>query len=66
MRTITARSSDVALTEFDTLDEAIAEALAQVTDGGVVAIHDEDCKHDGENESSCTCTPLELVKGAAA
>jgi hypothetical protein len=52
--------------EFETLDEAIGAALAQITAGGVVAIHDEDCKHDGEDESSCTCTPLELTKGAEA
>lgn len=52
--------------EFETIDEAIAEALAQVGPGGVVSIHDEDCEHDGEREESCTCMPMELVKGATA
>ena len=52
--------------EFDTLDEAIAAAMAQLEPGGVVAIHDTECEHDGEDEDTCTCEPLELVIGAQA
>ncbi len=52
--------------EYETIDEAIAAALSQVPDGGSVVIHAEDCAHDGENDESCDCTPLELTKGAKA
>lgn len=51
---------------YETIDEAIVAAMAQLEPGGIVAIHDEDCAHDGEDESTCTCEPLELVVGAVA
>lgn len=52
--------------EFETLDDAIAEALEQVGPDGVVVIHAAECDiHDGDEES-CSCEPLELKRGAAA
>ena len=51
--------------EYDTLDEALAAALACVDPGGVVSVHADDCEsEDGEN--GCTCTPLMLTLGAEA
>lgn len=52
--------------EFDTLDEAVAEAIRQLGGTGILAIHDADCEHDGESETSCTCIPIELRLGAKA
>ncbi len=51
---------------FDSIDDAIAEAMRQLDGDGVVAVHDADCAHDGEDEDSCTCEPLELTLGASA
>lgn len=51
---------------FPDLDAAIAHAMADVGEGGVVAVHDVDCELTEEDEGSCTCTPLELVVGAKA
>lgn len=51
---------------FETLDEAIAYALHDAPPGCVVAIHDAECQHDGEDEDTCTCDPLELTAGAQA
>lgn len=65
MRVIEIRSDpQIDTQDFATLDEAIAFALDDALDGCVVAIHDAECKHDGEDEDSCTCIPLELTKGA--
>lgn len=57
---------------FDTRDEAIAEALRDTPVGGIIEIHGEACK--GREESTppydikgCTCTPLVFVaQGAVA
>lgn len=51
--------------EFDTLDEAIAYALADVGPGGVVTIHDEKCESE-DGEEGCTCEPMVLAVGAEA
>lgn len=53
-------------TEFDTLDDAIAEAMRQLDGDGIVAVHDAECAHDGKSDDTCTCEPLELVLGAQA
>jgi hypothetical protein len=52
--------------EFDTFDEAIAFALSTADPGTVVSVHDADCKHDGQDDDTCSCEPLELVAGAQA
>lgn len=52
--------------EFDTFDEAIAYALSTAAPGTIVAVHDADCAHDGEDDDTCSCDPLELVAGAQA
>lgn len=51
---------------FETIEEAIAEAMRQLDGDGVVAIHDADCAHDGKSDDTCTCTPLELPLGATS
>ncbi len=51
---------------YDTIDEAIAAALAEVGPGGIVVIHDADCEQHDADEEHCTCEPLELVSGASA
>lgn len=51
--------------EYETLDEALAAAMEQVGDGGIVTIHAEDCEIE-DDEDSCTCEPMTLVRGAAA
>ncbi len=66
MRTITVNQEIDDTLVFETLDEAIAEAMAQLDPGGVLSIHEADCEHDGEDEDSCSCTPLEMVVGAEA
>lgn len=48
--------------EFDSLDDAIAAALADLDDGGVVAIHAEDCAID-EDGDGCDCDVVEIRKG---
>jgi hypothetical protein len=51
--------------EFDTLDEAIACAMAGLEPGGVLMIHDDDCESE-DGEENCTCEPLVLTTGAQA
>jgi len=48
--------------EFDTLDEAIAAALADLDEGGVVAIHAEDCAGDDDGDGR-DCDVVEIRKG---
>lgn len=50
--------------EFETIEEAIGEAMRQLDGEGVIAVHDAECAHDGKSDASCTCTPLELKLGA--
>jgi hypothetical protein len=54
--------------EYDTLDEAIAAALAEIEPGGTLSIHSEACalRVEDEDEESCTCTPLVLKREAEA
>lgn len=49
---------------YDTLEEALAAAIKMLDPDGVISIHSEDCGHDGEDDTSCTCTPIELQLGA--
>jgi hypothetical protein len=53
---------------FDTFEEALAHAMDDVGDDGIVSVHAEDCelRSDSENESACTCEPLILRLGAKA
>lgn len=51
--------------EYATLDEAIAAALSELEPGGVLVIHADECESE-DGEEGCTCTPLELTKGAEA
>ena len=51
--------------EFETLDEAVAAALAELDPGGRLDIHAEDCTSE-DGETGCDCEPLVLVKGAQA
>lgn len=50
---------------YDTLDEAIVAAMAELEPGGRLDIHAEDCESE-DGETGCTCEPLSLVKGAEA
>ena len=50
---------------YDTLDEAIAAAMDELEPGGRLDIHGEDCESE-DGEDGCTCTPMSIVKGAAA
>lgn len=51
---------------FDTLDEAIAHALADLGPGGILTVHQDDCESE-DGEDGCTCEPLVLqVQGAEA
>ena len=52
--------------EFETLDEAVAAALAELAPGGRLDIHAEDCTSEDGSEESCDCEPLVLYKGAEA
>jgi hypothetical protein len=52
--------------EFETLDEAVAAALAELAPGGRLDIHEEDCTSEDGSEESCDCSPLILYKGAEA
>lgn len=54
-----------------TRDEAIAEALRGAPAGDIVTIHAEGCAGREQSDPphdvvGCTCSPLELVVGAAA
>lgn len=51
---------------YETIEEAIAAAMAELDPGGIVQIHDADCEQDDADETKCTCEPLELVVGAKA
>ena len=50
---------------YDTRDEAIAVALAELDPDGVLQIHADDCEMV-DDEDQCTCIPLTLTKGAEA
>lgn len=51
---------------FATIEEAIAKAMADVGEGGLVSIHAEDCAIDEETGAECTCEPITLTVGAKA
>lgn len=51
--------------EYETIDEAIAAALAELERGGVLTIHGEECESE-DGEEGCTCEPLVLTVGAQA
>jgi hypothetical protein len=51
--------------QYETIDEAIAAALADLEPGGRLDIHAEDCESE-DGETGCTCEPLRLTKGAEA
>jgi hypothetical protein len=59
------RDNDDELDEYDTLDEAIAAAMAELEPGGVLQVHSEDCQSE-DGEEGCTCEPLSLTVGARA
>jgi hypothetical protein len=50
---------------YETFDEAVAAALAELEPGGVLTLHHETCALVDE-ETECNCTPLELTVGATA
>jgi hypothetical protein len=52
--------------EYETLDEAIAAAMEELDEDGILTIHSEECKSEDGEAHDCTCTPLVLKKGAAA
>ena len=52
--------------EFETLDEAICAALAELAPGGRLDIHQPECASDDGAESTCTCIPETYIKGAQA
>lgn len=58
------------MTTHDTIDEAIAVALAESRPGDIVEIHADDCEieHDDDDEVivPCSCEPMVLTKGAEA
>lgn len=49
----------------DTLDEAIAIAMADLEEGGEVHIHAQDCKYDAAKNDGCTCEPRVITRPAA-
>ncbi len=51
------------VTEYDSLEEALAAAMTDAPPGCVVVVHDADCNQDGEDDDVCTCVPLALVVG---
>lgn len=59
------RDDELGEDEYDTLDEAIAAAMAEVEPGGTVSVHAEDCESE-DGEDGCTCEPLILTVGAKA
>ncbi len=47
--------------EYETIDEAIVAAMAELDPGGTLTIHDEHCDSpDGERD--CTCVPMVITK----
>jgi hypothetical protein len=50
---------------YETIDEAIAVALSELEPGGVLVLHHETCGLV-DDESECTCIPMELTVGAQA
>lgn len=67
MRTIEIRSDpQIEERTFETFDEALAWALEDAPVGCVISVHDAECATDGEDEKTCTCSPLELVAGVEA
>lgn len=52
--------------QYDSLDEAIVAALAELDEGGRLDVHMEDCQSEDGADESCTCVPFVLVKGASA
>jgi hypothetical protein len=55
-----------AVVSFPDLDAAIAAAMRQVGDGGIVSVHADDCELDDERGAACSCEPLVLEVGARA
>lgn len=43
---------------YPTSDEAIAVALAEMSPGDTLTIHDDGCRYDGERDVACTCEPV--------
>ncbi len=52
--------------EYETIEEALAEAMRQLDGDGEVHVHTEDCEldEDSDDEDDCTCTPMVLTLGA--
>lgn len=50
---------------YETQEEAIAAALAELDPGGVLQVHADDCEMV-DDEEQCTCVPLTLTVGAEA
>lgn len=50
----------------DTLEEAIATAMADLTTGGEIHIHAIDCEYDDETDEGCTCEPRVIVRPPTA
>lgn len=50
---------------YETRDEAIAVALAELDPDGVLQVHADECEMV-DDEDQCTCIPLTLTKGATA
>jgi hypothetical protein len=50
--------------EYETLEEAIAAAMADLQPGGTLTIHGEDCSVEEDGETGCDCDALVLRKGA--
>jgi hypothetical protein len=46
---------------YETLEEAIAVAMAEVDPGGEIAVHDETCAVDDQGEG-CTCEPVIVTR----
>jgi hypothetical protein len=49
---------------YDTQEEAIAAALAEIEPGGIVSVHALDCEME-DDEDECTCTPMVIQVGGA-
>lgn len=51
------------VTEYDSLEEALAAAMSDADPGCVVIVHEADCKHDGEDDETCACVPTAMIAG---